>query len=931
MGSSITKFGHLQIPLEDVLEATNNFDDKNVISHDGLGKLYKGKLLRSGKWVNIAARRFDSKHKPGIDFLREISVLSRLKHDNIVSIIGFCDEKGEKVIINKYEAEGSLEMHLSKPSLTWVQRLKICIGVARALSYIHYEDGRSYSQIHRNINSSMILLDDKFEPKLSGFEYSIRCSDIYSFGVVLWEIIYERKAFIPDEFDRYLAPLAEFRFENNQVDAILRFLNGEIGRSSLIPFMQSAYLCTNDKRAQRPEMNFIVNQLEKALEFQLQYESLYRPNLERLTSQLSHMKIRLRDIRLATDHFSWTYYRLPTMFYDVYRARPKDWDKRNSSSVEQQRNKSERLERRTTVFIKRLRPREDKSEEKVFGTDIEMLTTCKHRNIGTLLGFCDEDEEKILVIEAASKGLLSEYFLSHLHRDKSVLSWEKRLKICLDVAYGLKYLHHEMEDQKSVIMCHFTSSSISLDENFGAKIVYLGSSMFLPPNQKFLQLNSFCGTIFYSDPQYHEEGKLTRKSDVYTFGVVLFEILCGRLAHDEMYLKESKAGLVDVARRCFVKGTLMEIIDPSIITEAKKNSIDTFVEIAYRCVAETQAQRPDMKSVVNKLEKVLELQLRNTESEISNFSHLKIPLEDVLEATENFDEKNVIRHGGLGKVYKGKLLRSGKWVKIAACRLDSKHKLGIEFLTEISALCSLKHENIVSLIGFCDEKGEKVIINKLEEKGSLAMYLSKPTLTWVQRFKICVGVARALSYMHYQDGRSYSVIHCNINSSTILLDDKFEPKLSGFEYSIHRSVHEMDKVLITEAIGTTGYVDPAILKTGGVTYKSDIYAFGVVLFEILFMREAFIPDEFDRFLAPLARFVYENSIVDGIQPFRNNEIGWMSLSNFLRVAYICSCHEGAQRPNMKSIVNDLEKVLEFQLQHEKFYVRASFCYHIFVC
>nr|XP_043612064.1 receptor-like protein kinase HERK 1 [Erigeron canadensis] len=308
-------------------------------------------------------------------------------------------------------------------------------------------------------------------------------------------------------------------------------------------------------------------------------------------------------------------------------------------------------------------------------------------------------------------------------------------------------------------------------------------------------------------------------------------------------------------------------------------------------------------------------------SAITLFTHLKIPLEEIVKATNNFDDVYVIGGGGFGKVYRGQLLVSGKMVNIAARRFDGNHRRqgDVEFWTEITMLSSLKHENIVSLVGFCDENGEKIIINKDEAtRGSLSMYLSDPTtLTWIQRLKICVGVARALRCIHNgEGGRSDSVIHRNINSSTVLLDAEFEAKLSGFEYSIKQSVNRMGRVVLSEAVGTKGYMDPSILKTGGVSHKSDIFSFGVVLCEVLCGRKAFIPNHVDnRFLAPLFRVHYENngSLNHIIHPDLRVQMSRQSLTRFSRVAYSC-LENRLHRPEMNEIVIELEKSLELQQQ-----------------
>ncbi|MFS8008224.1 putative protein kinase RLK-Pelle-CrRLK1L-1 family [Helianthus anomalus] len=315
---------------------------------------------------------------------------------------------------------------------------------------------------------------------------------------------------------------------------------------------------------------------------------------------------------------------------------------------------------------------------------------------------------------------------------------------------------------------------------------------------------------------------------------------------------------------------------------------------------------------------------------IAKFAHLQIPLEDVVKATNNFHDDNIIGHGGFGPAYKGQLQRSGKLIKIAARRLDRKHGEGdIEFWTEISALSDLKHKNLVSLIGFCNEKGEKIIITTYEVNGSLQEHLNSPNLTWTQRLRISVGVAHALSYLCYDEGRSYGVIHRNVNSSTILLDENWEVKLSGFEISIKQALNRMDQVILSEPIGTIGYMDPEIEKTKGVTHKSDIYSFGVVLFELLCGRRAYIKNEANRFLARLAKYHYENeTLPDIIYLHLKNQMSLQSFHICSNLAYSCLKEQGADRPDKNNIVNELEKALEFQLSRENL-VRPP--YFLFSC
>nr|GEW64679.1 kinase-like domain-containing protein [Tanacetum cinerariifolium] len=199
----------------------------------------------------------------------------------------------------------------------------------------------------------------------------------------------------------------------------------------------------------------------------------------------------------------------------------------------------------------------------------------------------------------------------------------------------------------------------------------------------------------------------------------------------------------------------------------------------------------------------------------------------------------------------GKLERSGKSI-VARSFFTNDWRGDKEFCREIKMLAKLKHTNLVSIVvvGFCDNILDLIIRYKHEAKGSLDKYLSDPTFTWTQRLQVCLDVARGLSYIHYDKQRSFNVIHSNLKSSKILLDEQWEAKISGFELSKTNPVarrHGLD--LDSEIRGTYAYVDAAYVKSGGVTLKSDVYALGVILMEVMCGNKAFISDSHE--LTPL--------------------------------------------------------------------------------
>ncbi|KAL8241411.1 hypothetical protein R6Q59_014765 [Mikania micrantha] len=301
---------------------------------------------------------------------------------------------------------------------------------------------------------------------------------------------------------------------------------------------------------------------------------------------------------------------------------------------------------------------------------------------------------------------------------------------------------------------------------------------------------------------------------------------------------------------------------------------------------------------------------------LGEFDHLKIKLQDVKLATDDFSRNKLIGRGGFGQVYKGELsLPNGR--KMVACkRLDRMLGQGNpEFYKEIMMLSKYKHENLVSLTHFCNEDGEMILVYEYVSRGSLDRYISDVNLTWSQRLKICIGVARALNFLHDPTETHQRLIHRDIKSSNILLDDTWIPKVSDFGLSKTGPANQQHTFVFSNAVGTPGYCDPLYFETGFLSKESDVYSFGVVLFEVMCGRLCF--DYHDGRLTQILvnkwRKCYEEKALDAIIfSDMKEQIQSSSLSTFSHIAYQCINKAREERPTMAEVIKELEIALEQQ-------------------
>ncbi|KAF5758441.1 putative protein kinase RLK-Pelle-CrRLK1L-1 family [Helianthus annuus] len=306
---------------------------------------------------------------------------------------------------------------------------------------------------------------------------------------------------------------------------------------------------------------------------------------------------------------------------------------------------------------------------------------------------------------------------------------------------------------------------------------------------------------------------------------------------------------------------------------------------------------------------------------LKEFEHLKIQLEEIKSATDNFGVNKFIGSGGFGKVYQGEVSHSnGKSMCAFKC-LDTRYGQGEpEFLKEIMMLSDYKHKNLISLLGFCDEGGEKILVYEYASNGSLDRHLSSNLLTWRQRIKICLDAARGISFLHDDNGSRQRVIHRDIKSSNILLDDSWNAKVSDMGLSKTGPANQPHTFVITRNIvGTPGYCDPQYMNSYTLSKESDVYSFGVVLFEVLCGRLCctYSNGKLDKILVPTWKRAYiEKKLQEIVFKNLTKPMDSTSLEIFSGIAFQCLQEYREDRPKMADIVEKLETALEFEFRSE---------------
>ncbi|KAL5538559.1 hypothetical protein UlMin_044991 [Ulmus minor] len=266
-----------------------------------------------------------------------------------------------------------------------------------------------------------------------------------------------------------------------------------------------------------------------------------------------------------------------------------------------------------------------------FINEVVVLSQINHRNIVKLLGCCLETETPLLVYEFISNGTLSHHIRNK--DPKSSLSWENRLSIACDVAGALAYMH----SAASIPIFHrdIKSSNILLDDKYKAKIADFGTSRSLP-NEKTHLSTAVQGTLGYMDPGYFHTSHFTDKSDVYSYGVTLVELLTGE--NPFSFAKDEMKNLVATFITLTQENQLFQILDPRVAAEAGEEAIRAIADLATRCLMLDGTKRPTMKEVSMELEGLRKRQATVQIDQELQLTSNEEPVEDSIDFSSEITE-----------------------------------------------------------------------------------------------------------------------------------------------------------------------------------------------------------------------------------------------------------------------------------------------------
>lgn len=501
--------------------------------------------------------------------------------------------------------------------------------------------------------------------------------------------------------------------------------------------------------------------------------------------------------------------------------------------------------------------RQDLREE--FMEEVKIHSTMNHNNVVKLIGYCIGESTLMLVTEYISNGNLDDI----LYRSDAPIPLDVRLGIAIGCAEALSYMH-SMDSPSDEHIYHgdIKPANILLDDNLTTKVSDFGLSRFLFGGTTQFT-TTLKGSMGYMDPVYFHEGCLTPRSDVYSFGIVLLELITRKRA------KFGDVNLIPTFNKACAKGKgLKELFDAAIAEQDNMKILKELWKLTAECLSLNIHTRPQMNEVAKRL-RMLKKHLKGSPQSIlathsmwakqytqssrppsfkkklsffkGNTSYSKILSELCNVRTFTKEEINEVAHnysyllsGGTSssatKVYKG-TLEDNTMVAVHKLIYDDSEE---EFINGGMVVSKLAHKNIVKILGCCLEAQTIAFLYEYIAKGSILDILgNQEDFPLDLRMRIAIKTAEALQYLHSSE--TGVIGHGSVSASTILLDNNFVPKLTEFSRAckLFKNSETTAGVISSSLLEKALNNDPSRYGSVLMNLESDVYKFGGVLMALI--------------------------------------------------------------------------------------------------
>ncbi|XP_006662839.1 probable serine/threonine-protein kinase DDB_G0271682 [Oryza brachyantha] len=578
-----------------------------------------------------------------------------------------------------------------------------------------------------------------------------------------------------------------------------------------------------------------------------------------------------------------------------------------------------------------------KDLRKEFMEEVSIHSQMSHKNVVELIGYCIGESTLMIVTKYISKGNLDDI----LHNSDISIPLDVRLGIAIGCAEALSHMH-SMHLSSDSLVCHgdIKPANILLDDNLTAKLSDFGVSRLLSGGVT-QYTEHIKGSTSYMDPIYFQEGCLTPRSDVYSFGIVLVELIARKR------VRKGDVNLIGSFNKACASGKDREIFDSAIANKKNMKILKEMRKLAIECLSLDIHKRPQM-NVVEKRLRILKKELKNIHEKYSesilashqawhknynqgitmpsynsrtqlkkslsifkrNLSSSKILLElgnvriftqeELNEVTQNYSY--LLSGGTSGKVYQGTLEDN----TVVAVRRFSEVFEGFEeaFINGGMILSQIVHRNIVRLLGYCLDADCPAFVYEHAARGTLSDVLDRhEDFPLHLRVKIAVQTAEALEYLH--SSPTGIIKHGYVVPSKILVDDNFTPKLTGFSWA--QRLIKASKVTIDDDVICNGFNNGAFHdRCVSLKLKTDVYQFGVLLLTLISRKNFVFYADHDHLILQLrAAYKTDNSgraFFDDDIAARSEDITLLEVIGRLSLNCVS---EIDQRPTMKEVAEHL--------------------------